>query len=335
MAHGKPSHAWAAKSISSDVPPGKRELALQIQQLCRHLTGESRTKKGILEPTQAQAAKRLGISETSLSRFLSGHSVPPMRLLERIHESAREDTDGGLPADVTLTELRSLRDRANADHCDSCVSLRAQLEKLKAELDAARDTRATAVPIESTAARSITTHLTQRLHALEAQRHHLQQHCDHTEAKIDQLREENAQLRLKIASGAASRAGLGFRPAATQANEPTPLPVPHQQGDRQRSAGTERAARNVAAKAGALQTSRRQGSAVSLLHHTARTLSHVEIAALLCLLRHQREQELADNLIHIYGRDQSYQDVVRVALELHERGAPDDAGTLLRVRATL
>lgn len=72
-----------------------------------------------------------------------------------------------------------------------------------------------------------------------------------------------------------------------------------------------------------------------LLHHTVSTLSHAEVAALLCLLRHQEERELADNLIHIYGRDQSHQDVVRVALELHERGAPDDAGALLRVRASL
>ncbi|OOQ52218.1 hypothetical protein AFM16_14965 [Streptomyces antibioticus] len=74
---------------------------------------------------------------------------------------------------------------------------------------------------------------------------------------------------------------------------------------------------------------------LSLLHHTVRTLSHAEIASLMCLLRHQQERELADNLIHIYGRDQSHQDVIQVALHLHERGAPDDAGTLLRIRATL
>jgi transcriptional regulator with XRE-family HTH domain len=352
MTYGNPSHAWAAKSIGSDVPPGKRDLALQIQRLCHHLTGESRTKKGILEPTQAQAARRLGISEASLSRFLSGNSVPALELLERIHASACAAATGGFPADVTLADLRKLRERANADHCDSCVTLRAELEKLKAETGAggtrATDARAGGATTESAAQRSLTAHPTHRLHALEAQRDeleaqrgHLEQCCDHSEAEVDRLREEvdrlreeNARLSL-LTSRSARHAGPESGPAVAATTEPGPLPVPRQQGDRQRSSADERAARNVAAKAGALQASSRQGSALALLHHTVHTLSHVEIAALLCLLRHQQEQELADNLIHIYGRDQSYQDIVRVALELHERGAPDDAGTLLRVRATL
>ncbi len=64
-------------------------------------------------------------------------------------------------------------------------------------------------------------------------------------------------------------------------------------------------------------------------------MSHAELAALLCLLRRQQERALADDLIHIYGRDQSPQDVVRVAAELHDRGAADDAGALLRARAAL
>lgn len=349
MTGGRARHIWAAKSINGDVPPGKRELALRIQQLCRHLAGESRTKKGIPEPTQAQAAKRLGISETSLSRFLSGYSVPAMELLERIYTSAREDmkgATGGLPVDVTLADLRDLRDRANADHCESCVTLRAELEQSRAQTGGggarAANARGMDTPADRADQRSATAPLTQRLHALkaqrdalEAERSRLERRCDHLEAEADRLREENARLGLLIASRSASRAGQGSRPAATGASEPGPLPVPRQQGDRQQSGADERAARSVAAKAGALQAGGRQGSAVSLLHHTVRTLSHVEIAALLCLLRHQQERELADNLIHIYGRDQSHQDVVRVALALHDRGAPDDAGTLLRVRATL
>lgn len=335
MTYGTPSHAWARKPISSDVPPGKRELALQIQQLCSHLTGETRTKRGISEPTQAQAAKRLGVSETSLSRFLSGNSVPALELLERIYMSAQADADCSFPTDVTFADLRKLRARANADHCDSCVALRAELEKLRAELGTG------GAATESAAQRSFAADLARRLHTAEAQRNELEtqrerlrQRCDHSEAEADLLRRENIRLTL-LASRSARLAGPGSGPAAVAISEPGPLPVPRQQGDRQRSAADERAARNVAAKAGALQSSRRQGSALSLLHHTVHTLSHAEMAALLCLLRHQQERELADNLIHIYGRDQSHQDVVRVAAELHERGAPDDAGSLLRIRSTL
>ncbi|NUV60003.1 helix-turn-helix domain-containing protein [Streptomyces sp. CAI-85] len=341
MTRSRPGQGWVAKTISSDVPPGKRELALRIQQLCRHLTGESGAKKGILKPTQAQAAKRLGISETSLSRFLSGYSVPAMELLALIHASAREDAASDFPADITLADLRNLRDRANADHCDSCVTLRAELEQLgeRSRKGSPQTPAAVVGPAdistEGTHPRSIVMRLTQQLGTLEAQRDQLQQRCDHSEAEADRLRAEIAQLGSRLASAAARGAGLKSRPAAAAASQSDPLPVPPSARDRQRTASAGRAAGNIAAKAGALQRGGRQGSMLSLLHHTVRTLSHAEIAALMCLLRHQQERELADNLIHIYGRDQSHQDVVQVALELHERGAPDDAGTLLRIRATL
>ncbi|GAA2419817.1 hypothetical protein [Streptomyces glaucus] len=95
------------------------------------------------------------------------------------------------------------------------------------------------------------------------------------------------------------------------------------------------AARNLALRASELQSGSRQGNAVPLLRHTAESLGHAEIATLLCLLRQQEQTELADNLIHIYGRDRSHQDVVQVAVELHRHGAQEDAGALLRVRATL
>ncbi|GGM90855.1 helix-turn-helix domain-containing protein [Streptomyces fuscichromogenes] len=334
MTYGSPGHTWARKAIGSDVPPGKRELALQLQQLCCHLTGESRTKKDIPDPTQAQAAKRLGISETSLSRFLSGKSVPALELLEQIHASSCADASSGSQVDVTFADLRELRQRANADHCDNCVALRAELEKLRTE--SAGDALTEARPSSAT-----TTHLARHPQGtevasdeLEPQRGRLKQLRDDSEIEIDRLRNENARLRL-LASRSARHAGPGSGPATVATNEPSALPVPRQQGDRQRSASDEHAARNIAAKAGALQASGRQGSPLALLYHTVHTLSHVEIATLVCLLRHQQDRELADNLIHIYGRDQSHQNVVRMALELHEHGAVDDAGTLLRIRATL
>jgi hypothetical protein len=43
----------------------------------------------------------------------------------------------------------------------------------------------------------------------------------------------------------------------------------------------------------------------------------------------KHHDDLADNLIHVYGRDQGREDVLNVALALHEEGAPDDAGAVL------
>jgi hypothetical protein len=48
------------------------------------------------------------------------------------------------------------------------------------------------------------------------------------------------------------------------------------------------------------------------------------------MLRQQRQDHLADNLIHIYGRDQEDRDVMHVAMELHDQGAISDAGAVLR-----
>ncbi|WP_165430280.1 helix-turn-helix transcriptional regulator [Streptomyces sp. BK239] len=314
---------------------------MQIQRLCRYLTGESGTKRGIPEPTQAQAARRLGVSEASLSRFLSGKSVPALEILERIYTYARADANDGFPVDVTRAKLRKLRERANADHCHGCVALRAELENMRTARDAqATDTHAKGGSTEGAGQTSLQEQqLRLRFHAMEAerdemarQRDHRRQGCDRHTAEIDRLSNEIARLRLLVLRSA-SRAGSGSSPAAAATGEAGPLPVPRGTGDRQRSSADEHAAWNVAAKADALQASSRQGAALPLLHHTAHRFSHAEVAALLCLLRHQQERELADNLIHIYGRDRSHQDVVRVALELHERGAPGDAGALLRLRA--
>ncbi len=249
MTHSQASHAWATKDISSDVPPGKRALALRIQQLCRHLSGESRTKRVILAPTQAQAAKRIGISEASLSRFLSGISVPAMELLERMYASARKDAGSAFPPEITLTDLRNLRERANADHCDSCVHLRAELEKLRAQTGGegtpSADGPVADAPVESAAQHTLSAQLSileAQLDELAAQRDDLRQRCDLSEAEIDRLRQENTRLGFLVASRSARRAGSAFRPAPAAATGQGPLPVPRQEGDRQRSSTDERAA---------------------------------------------------------------------------------------------
>ncbi|MEV5881887.1 hypothetical protein AB0L74_04055 [Streptomyces sp. NPDC052020] len=312
MARGKGSrvsYGWTAKRFSSDVPPGKRQLAKALQEVCRHLSPGDRAGTG---PTQAEAALHVNVSETSLSRFLSGRSVPRLETLKHIYKTASADAGGEDRITISKARLMELHERANADHCHSCVTLRAETEALREQLRDAADEIARAEETAQAASRD----------------------ADRLRREVAALQQAVRRLKETVASLTANPAGLevrrAVRPVAT-----SPLPVPRRGGDRQRSARDKAAAQNVARRADELRSGSRQENAVPLLRHTTEALSHAEIAALLCLLRQQRQAELADNLIHMYGRDRSHQDVVHVAMELHRHGAQEDAGALLRVRATL
>lgn len=147
-------------------------------------------------------------------------------------------------------------------------------------------------------------------------------------AELASLKRENATLRARGTQLNADRAGLRGRLAA-QAS-PAPPPVPRRRGDRRRSRKDTAAALQVAARAEELDRGGRQDAALTLLRQTTEVLTPAETAVVLLALRQQQQDRLADNLIHIYGRDQEDQNVLRVALELHEQGAAGDAGAVLR-----
>ncbi len=142
------------------------------------------------------------------------------------------------------------------------------------------------------------------------------------------LRREVAELRSTVGELNASRAGLQARLAAQRSA--SPLPVPLRKGDRQRMRKDVAAVRNLAMQAGKLEADGREGAALTLLRRSAEVLNPLETAAVLLALRQQQHDELADNLIHTYGRDQGDQDVLHVALTLHRQGSPDDAGAILQ-----
>ncbi|WP_229900012.1 hypothetical protein, partial [Streptomyces capoamus] len=101
--------------------------------------------------------------------------------------------------------------------------------------------------------------------------------------------------------------------------------------DRQLSTRDVSAARQLVAQAEELDSSGREDLAFMLLRQsTTELLSPAETALVVVGLRLRGRDGLADDLIHAYGRDQGNQDVMAVAMELHEKGAPDDAGTVLR-----
>ncbi|MFE1931386.1 hypothetical protein ACFW95_13645 [Streptomyces sp. NPDC059474] len=111
------------------------------------------------------------------------------------------------------------------------------------------------------------------------------------------------------------------------------LPVPPQQGDRQRRAYDVAAATQMAAMVARLDSRNGSEAVVAMLRESAEVLTPFESAASLAILRHEHQDQLADTLIQIYGRDQPEKQVIRAALELHEYGMPDDAGAMLRASA--
>ncbi|MEJ8669494.1 hypothetical protein WKI71_16945 [Streptomyces sp. MS1.AVA.1] len=144
------------------------------------------------------------------------------------------------------------------------------------------------------------------------------------DAKADSLRRQLEQTEN-------DKAGLQERLIALA--RATPLPVPRRRRDRQRMPRDKAAALQVARQAQDLQDggTHGRGLALALLRQsTTEILSPAEAALTLVSLRELDQHQLADNLIHVYGRDQPDQDVMSIALTLHELGLPDDAGAILR-----
>ncbi len=156
--------------------------------------------------------------------------------------------------------------------------------------------------------------LTERLRAAESEQAALQQ--------------EVAELRSAVGELKASRAGLQAR--LTAQRSASPLPVPRRKGDRQRMRKDVAAVRNLTMQAGKLEADGREGAALTLLRRSTEVLNPLETGAVLLALRQQQHDKLADNLIHVYGRDQGDQDVLHVALTLHEQGSLEDAGAILQ-----
>ncbi|MFF5359234.1 hypothetical protein ACFY4I_07465 [Streptomyces scabiei] len=261
-----------------DLSPARRALAVALGDLCHQLKRDISAETENKELTQAEAAKRLYSSETSLSRFLSGARVPAREFIETLYKEACSDAGGEEAISVSHDALMEMRTAAVAERrCNRCANLRKRTVEL----------------------------------AL--------------------LKREASELRAEIADLSANKAGPLAR--LTAQTTPAPPPVPRRRGDRRRSRTDMAAARQVATQAGELGRGGRQDAALTLLRQTTEVLSPAETAVVLLTLRQQQQNRLADNLIHIYGRDQGDQSVMRMALELHEHGAVSDAGAVLRAAA--
>ncbi|WP_155054709.1 hypothetical protein [Streptomyces blattellae] len=302
-------YGWTTKKeFGSDVPPGKRALATELQRLCRLLALNADGNA----PTQKQAADRLHVSDTSLSRYLSAEYLPDIGIVRDLHAIARTDAGGMEEAGITLTDLERLHSEAAAEQCGSCVKLREEVSALQ------QQAVESAVELSTVQA---------ELGAVQKEGVILREGTAALKREVRELKAREVRT-LKTSARRAIRAGQRSR--LTARADAALLPVPPRKGDRQQSNPEKRAALTVARQAEALQNGGRQDGVLALLRHSAEVLSPAEAAALVCVLREGQLDELAGTLIHIYGRDNPDPHVMRAAAQLHQHGAPDDAAALLQ-----
>lgn len=319
------SRVWPAwldpgKAIPGNVPPRKRQLALALRSLCRLLRSQEPDGPGGNPPKQAEAARRLNCSADMLSRYLNETRVPGREFVERLYGEASADAAAsGQDTGMTREALLTLHSSAAAERrgCKHCSELSERIDSLMRQLNA---------PCPACVA-----------HQAERDAYQLRRKRD--TARLRSARRKAARLHAAVEAMRAETKGDGRALAAEAGPEERPaartnralLPVPHQHRDRQQSMKDMSAARQLVAQAGELDGEGREDLAFTLLRQsTTELLTPAETAQVLVELRQCERDRLANDLIHVFGRDQAKQDVMTVALVLHEKGATDDAGAILR-----
>lgn len=304
---------WLTKDLVDDGRrPRKLALALALRPLLRLVKPDNSPESGDRPPSQAEVGKRLGINTTSLSRFASlDPRVPSRRFIEDLYKMACEDAaTSGQDVGITLEALQVLRTNAEAErrgNCPRCAELSGRIDSLTQQLG---------IPCPTCA-------------VYQQEQEACRQAREEDAARLTALKEELAAMREAVRETKAAEAGLQARLAIAQASR-GPLPVPRRRRDRQRSEKERAVARQLAAEAAELEKAGKEDLAlIRLRHGTTELLSPSETALVMVELRQQKRDNLADNLIHVYGRDQEDRQVMAVALELHEEGAVDDAGAIL------
>ncbi|MEU5202140.1 hypothetical protein [Streptomyces pseudogriseolus] len=296
--------AWTEKDFHDDAPPGKRQLAVALRKVCRHLVIRSADGSTVLtHPTQAQAAKHLYIGESSLTRYLTGQYVPSEETTISIFETASRDAGGEQCLGVTKVHLLELRALAEQERCGNCAHHREEARAARQELKASVEAQK---------------RLTKEAEDQDAELRTLRR-------RYSALRQETLRIREVTEAGPQNR-----RPEELDA---TPLPVPPRDRDRQRSMKDVSAAQRITRRAEELAGGGRPDRVLALLRHTVEACTSQEMALLVALLRSNGQDELAGNFVHIYARDRSDRDVLHAALVLHEQDVVGDAEALLRAAA--
>ncbi|MGW7788459.1 MULTISPECIES: hypothetical protein [Streptomyces] len=314
-----------SKEFKGDVRPRKRRLALELRALCRLLLPEDLGETGKRTLKQSEAAARLDCSADMLSRYLNTPRMPGRDFVERLYKEACADAAvRGQDVGITREALLDLHTSALGERggCEYCPELGGRIDSLTQQLDTPCPA-CKAHQRQQEARRRQRKQLAARLRSARREEVRLR-------TAVADLKVIVADLKAELAEKAANEAGLRQRPAAAQGAR-TQLPVPRRPRDRQLSTKDVSAARQLVAQAEELDRSGRDDLAFTLLRQTTtELLTPAETALVMAELRYREHDRLADDLIHAYGRDQENRDVMAVALELHEKGAPDDAGAVLR-----
>ncbi|MFI9339783.1 hypothetical protein ACIG0D_00675 [Streptomyces sp. NPDC052773] len=322
--NSRPPYAWAKKSFESGVSPARRELAAALQSLCPVLLIKPKGADApTRNPTQGEVAKRLKMSESALSRALSGKALPERRSLEILFEAASADAlERGVEVGVSLADLYQLHAKAAAEQNGVITThLSAALESVSRQLRVVRDENE---------------QLRRAYEKLRAEHDRLRQQASLKADSLRSLQRKYTVLRRKAASlrERVSLLEAGSPAVPSDASASAPLPVPLQAGSRQRTELDTAAAQNVARRAEALYGGGRQADEVlALLRHTADAYSPAETALLVGLLAQEGHEDLVRDLLHIYGRDKPDHEVLRAALELLRSGSPANAEALLLTAA--
>ncbi|MHC5902551.1 hypothetical protein ACVNF4_01335 [Streptomyces sp. S6] len=310
------------KGFHHDVGPRKQRLALALRALCRLLGSADPDKPGDTPYLLREAAKRLDCRPDSLSRYLNHTRIPRQEFVERLYKEACTDAaTSGQDIGITLEALLVLHTSA----------LDEQRGRNRPDLDAQIDalTQQVKAPCaECAALRRKQERNASRLRSVSREATRLRGEVAELKVEVAELKVERSELR-------AIEAGLRELLAASDTGALLPVPRPprdRQQSTRQRSSKEILAARQLVAQATKLNDTGREDLASTLIRQsTAEVMTPAETALVVVGLRQQPGgNQLADDLIHVYGRDQEKEDVMAVALGLHEEGAPDDAGAILR-----
>jgi len=299
------------KGFHHGVGPRKQQLALALRELCRLLRSADPDEPGDTPYLLREAAKRLGCSSDSLSRYLNDTRIPRQEFVERLYKEACADAAAsGQDIGTSIEALRLLHSSAlheQRGHNDP--ELNARIDALAQQAKAPRKECA----------------VNQRKQERNAAR------LRSVSREVRRLRAEVAELKVERSELRAIEAGLRELLAASGTG--ALLPVPRRQGDRQQSTKETLAARQLVAQATKLNNSGREDLASTLIRQsTAEVMTPAETALVVVGLRQQPGgNQLADDLIHVYARDQEKEDVMAVAVGLHDEGAPDDAGAILRI----
>ncbi|KJK55186.1 hypothetical protein [Saccharothrix sp. ST-888] len=124
----------AGTGLSEALPPGRRELALALQDLRHRLREHSAEKMTLARLAQLLAERDWRIGEGQLSRYFNGRKLPSKAFIRRLHSLACEVIGDDGAVGIREDELVKIHAAAEPWICRACAELRQENRSLQEEL---------------------------------------------------------------------------------------------------------------------------------------------------------------------------------------------------------